>query len=76
MTAMPEMVALLNAFGGGASALVATVASGIIESVTFTGSFVAFDKLRGLLLPDAPVTFPGQQPLNFLHALVAIGFGA
>lgn len=91
MTAMPEMVALLNAFGGGASALVAgavlvgneptaqstvaTVASGIIGSVTFTGSFVAFDKLRGLFLPDAPVTFPGQQPLNFFLALVAIGFG-
>ena len=92
MTAMPEMVALLNAFGGGASALVAgavlvgstptlqatvaTVASGIIGSVTFTGSLVAFDKLRGMLLPDAPVTFTGQQPLNFLLALVALGFGA
>ena len=92
MTAMPEMVALLNAFGGGASALVAgavlvgttpttqatvaTVASGIIGSVTFMGSLVAFDKLKGLLLPDAPVTFPGQQPLNVLLALVALGFGA
>ena len=92
MTAMPEMVALLNAFGGGASALVAgavlvgtkpttqatvaTVASGIIGSVTFMGSLVAFDKLRGLLLPDAPVTFSGQQPLNLLLGLVALGFGA
>ena len=92
MTAMPEMVALLNAFGGGASALVAgavlvgttpttqatvaIVASGIIGSVTFIGSLVAFDKLKGLLLPDAPVTFPGQQPLNVLLALVALGFGA
>jgi len=93
MTAMPEMVALLNAFGGGASAfvagavlvdtaipgaqaLVATVASGIIGSVTFWGSLVAFDKLRGLLLPDAPVTFPGQQVLNGILALVALGFGA
>ena len=92
MTAMPEMVALLNAFGGGASALVAgavldgttpttqatvaIVASGIIGSVTFMGSLVAFDKLKGLLLPDAPVTFPGQQPLNVLLALVALGFGA
>ena len=92
MTAMPEMVTLLNAFGGGASALVAgavlvgteptaqatiaIVASGIIGSVTFMGSLVAFDKLLGLLLPDAPVTFFGQQPLNFLLGLVALGFGA
>ncbi len=92
LTAMPEMVALLNAFGGGASALVAgavlvgtedpstqtavaTVASGIIGSVTFWGSLVAFDKLRGLLLPDAPVLFPGQQSLNALLALGAIGLG-
>ena len=93
MTAMPEMVALLNAFGGGASALVAgavlvsavepsaqttvaTVASGLIGSVTFWGSLVAFDKLRGLLLPDAPVVFPGQQVLNGVIGLVALGLGA
>ena len=92
MTAMPEMVALLNAFGGGASALVAgavlvgttdppaqttvaTVASGLIGSVTFWGSLVAFDKLRGLLLPDRPVLFPGQQPLNAILALAALGCG-
>ena len=93
MTAMPEMVALLNAFGGGASALVAgavlvsavepsaqttvaTVASGLIGSVTFWGSLVAFDKLRGLLLPDAPVVFPGQQVLNGVIGLAALGLGA
>ena len=93
MTAMPEMVALLNAFGGGASALVAgavlvsepdpavqttvaTVASGLIGSVTFWGSLVAFDKLRGLLLPDRPVVFPGQQVLNAALGLVALGCGA
>ena len=93
LTAMPEMVALLNAFGGVASALVAgavlveatapstqtvvaTVASGIIGSVTFWGSLVAFDKLRGLLLPDAPVRFPGQQALNLVLAVVALGCGA
>ena len=104
MTAMPEMVALLNAFGGAASAfvagavltdlsggaavsgaeatspathvLVATVASGIIGSVTFWGSLVAFDKLRGMFLPDAPVTFTGQQALNGVLAVIAIGCGA
>lgn len=93
MTAMPEMVALLNAFGGGASALVAgavlvgapdpptrtlvaTVGSGLIGSVTFWGSLVAFDKLRGLLLPDRPVLFPGQQALNGVLGLIALGCGA
>ena len=89
LTAMPEMVALLNAFGGGASALVAgavladalhpptrvrlaVAASGIIGSVTFWGSLVAFDKLRGLLLPDRPVLFPGQQMLNGALGLAAL----
>ena len=89
LTAMPEMVALLNAFGGGASALVAgavlvdamhppaltrvaAVASGLIGSVTFWGSLVAFDKLRGLLLPDRPVLFPGQQMLNGALGLAAL----
>ena len=93
MTAMPQMVALLNAFGGGASALiagavlstggdptaqtaVATVASGIIGSVTFFGSLVAFDKLQGLLLPDQPVHFPAQQALNVLLGLTALALGA
>ena len=93
LTAMPEMVALLNAFGGGASALVAgavlvsetdpspqttvaTVASGIIGSITFWGSLVAFDKLRGLLLPDQPVIFAGQQLFNGFLGLAALGLGA
>ena len=92
MTAMPQMVALLNAFGGSASALiagavlavggepttqtaVATVASGIIGSVTFWGSLVAFDKLQGLLLPDKPVHFPAQQVMNALLGLTALGLG-
>ena len=93
MTAMPQMVALLNAFGGGASALiagavlstggdptaqtaVATVASGIIGSVTFFGSLVAFDKLQGLLLPDRPVHFPAQQAINVLLGVGALALGA
>ncbi len=92
MTAMPEMVALLNAFGGGASALVtgavlvasstppiqttiASVASGIIGSITFWGSLVAFDKLRGLLLPDKPIVFSGQQVLNGLLGLTGLVLG-
>ncbi|MGQ0613980.1 MAG: NAD(P)(+) transhydrogenase (Re/Si-specific) subunit beta [Planctomycetaceae bacterium] len=83
MTAMPELVALLNGFGGGASALVATAefftpgrgeATGelvaislglLIGTVTFTGSLVAFGKLRGLVA-SRPVTYPLQRTLNLL----------
>jgi NAD(P) transhydrogenase subunit beta len=67
---MPELVALFNGLGGGASALVAGVAvgtsvvtdqpfsfaiggpvavSGIVGSVTFSGSLVAMLKLSGML---------------------------
>jgi len=84
MTAMPEMVALLNGFGGGASALVAsaeyarflTEGSGIpvnigvsiqlsvfIGSLTFSGSMIAFGKLKELV-PGKAVTYPGQKILN------------
>ncbi|MBW2229070.1 MAG: NAD(P)(+) transhydrogenase (Re/Si-specific) subunit beta [Deltaproteobacteria bacterium] len=93
MTAMPQMVALLNGFGGVASALVAgaevttaveagveptgivpvaMVASVLIGSVTLTGSLVAFAKLQELMR-GAPIQYPGQQFVNALIALGAIG---
>ncbi len=95
MTAMPQMVALFNGFGGIASLLVAgsafliagrsggeltlqltvaTAASGLIGSVTFTGSLIAFAKLQELkLIPGGQVLFPGQKVLNALVALAAVG---
>jgi NAD(P) transhydrogenase subunit beta len=87
MTGMPEMVALLNGFGGGASVLVAggalmeppgalsdapllqtaiaTALSGLIGSVTFFGSLVAFAKLAELKFVK-DVRFAGQQIINAL----------
>jgi NAD(P) transhydrogenase subunit beta len=86
MTAMPQMVGLLNGLGGAASALVAIgelwrllaidnpipldalvtiILSVLIGGITLTGSFVAFAKLQGLV-SGTPVTFPFQQPINFL----------
>jgi len=90
MTAMPELVAIFNGFGGGASAVVAggeymrlsgvvgtgdsiTMAIGVlIGAVTFTGSFIAFGKLKGFV-SGSPVMFPGIRVLTvglFLVVLV------
>jgi NAD(P) transhydrogenase subunit beta len=96
MTAMPQMVGLLNGFGGGASVLVAgaellrgdvagvdhhvmliaTAVSGIIGTVTFWGSLVAFGKLQELKMFKKSFSLPGQQALNALLFAVALGLAA
>ncbi|RMF55335.1 MAG: NAD(P)(+) transhydrogenase (Re/Si-specific) subunit beta [Calditrichaeota bacterium] len=96
MTAMPQLVALYNGFGGIASLLVAgaellkevgvnpdpstqmmvaTVASGIIGAVTFWGSLVAFAKLQGVVVPDQPVRYPGEQIVKIVLLGLSIGLG-
>lgn len=102
MTAMPQLVAIFNGLGGGASVLVAgaayieastgmetlsaqaigvdyqpliaTVVSGLIGSVTFFGSFIAFAKLQRLFLEGA-CTFPAQRAINAVIAAVTVGLG-
>jgi NAD(P) transhydrogenase subunit beta len=93
LTAMPQLVALFNGFGGAASTLVAgavlieshgqgghqftvaTAASGLIGTITFTGSLIAFAKLQELMTGNA-ISFPGQKFLNVLLALAAIACSA
>ena len=93
MTAMPELVAAFNGFGGGASALVAfaaivatdtvvatdaayatetevTVALSIaIGVVTFSGSFVAYGKLQGIIT-GRPVALPGGPFFNLILVIL------
>lgn len=91
MTAMPELVAVFNGFGGGASALVAwgefaratdvgvfdltslvTIGLSIfIGALTFTGSFIAFGKLKGFISGNA-ITFPGLNVINIGMMIGAI----
>lgn len=94
MTSMPEMIALLNGFGGLASALVSTsefwrmtqesrlpnldgmvgtsmALSILIGAVTFSGSMVAFGKLKGIITGRA-VVFSGQHFINLALVLAAI----
>ncbi len=91
MTAMPEMVAVFNGFGGGASALVAwgefarihpslistdslvtTGLSILIGSITFTGSFIAFGKLKGFI-SGGRIALPGQNIINLILTFIAFG---
>ena len=54
--------------------LVLAILGGLIGSVSFSGSLVAFAKLQGWL--RRPMRFPGQQIFNIAVFLVAVGFGA
>jgi H+-translocating NAD(P) transhydrogenase subunit beta len=84
MTAMPQLVSVFNAVGGGAAALLAVsdLAGGhadrlvgvtgsldiLIGAVTFTGSVVAAGKLQGVIT-GSPVVFPGARLLNVVLGL-------
>ncbi|MDQ7910183.1 NAD(P)(+) transhydrogenase (Re/Si-specific) subunit beta [Phytohabitans sp. ZYX-F-186] len=86
MTAMPQLVSLFNAVGGGAAALVAipelappadaasvrvpAALDIVIGAVTFAGSLVAAGKLQGLV-PGRPVVFPGARVVGGGLALAA-----
>jgi NAD(P) transhydrogenase subunit beta len=76
MTEMPQMVGLLVAVAefwrlldhGEAIPLdvnISMLLDVLIGGVTFTGSFLAFAKLQGLI-SGSPITFPLQQPFNLL----------
>ncbi|MFC4119825.1 NAD(P)(+) transhydrogenase (Re/Si-specific) subunit beta [Nonomuraea zeae] len=87
MTAMPQLVSLFNAVGGGAAALIGVhdfaVHSGgrdgslpvvldvLIGAVTFSGSLVAAGKLQGLV-PGRPLVFPGVRLLTPALALIMV----
>ncbi|MDX1386972.1 MAG: NAD(P)(+) transhydrogenase (Re/Si-specific) subunit beta, partial [bacterium] len=95
MKAVPQLVAIFNGFGGGASVLVAgatligligatsavgkpyqelvaTAASGLIGTVTFWGSMVAFAKLQEIKIFSKPLALPGQQFLKGLFFTAAL----
>jgi NAD(P) transhydrogenase subunit beta len=90
MTGMPEMVALLNGFGGLASTCVACAelinpgttydapamaaigATGLIGTVTFSGSIIAWAKLREFKAFKKPFALPANLAFNGLFTLATI----
>ena len=57
-----------------AETTVSILVSILIGAITFTGSFVAFAKLQGIV-PGRPLTFPGQQLVNAMTVVGLIGVG-
>jgi NAD(P) transhydrogenase subunit beta len=55
-------------------AIVSTVLSALIGSISFAGSLVAFAKLQELV-SGRPITFPGQNIFNAAVFLSALGLG-
>jgi NAD(P) transhydrogenase subunit beta len=87
MTAMPQLVSLFNAVGGGAAALIAlgdraastqAAVTGVLDvaigALTFTGSLVASGKLAGRI-PGRPLTVPFGREISVGLALAAVALG-
>ncbi len=59
---------------GGAPAFT-IILSILVGGVTFSGSFVAFLKLRGMWKLDNPVILPGRHVINAVLLLASLGLG-
>ncbi len=73
LVAIGEYWRLLEGGGPiGFDAILIAILGVLIGGVTFTGSVLAFAKLQELV-SGSPVTFPFQQPFNFLLLLTFLG---
>ncbi len=84
MTALPQMVAAFNGLGGLSAVLIAlaeildgspqyfeNAAGLLIGALAFSGSFIAFAKLQGIMNARA-ITFPLQHMLNAILGIAVI----
>src|SRR6185295_7960975 len=90
MTAVPQRTAMSHACGALAAALVGTeeyyqsqphgfvmvalVIETLLGFMTFTGSLMAMGKLQEIL-PSRPITYRGQNLINFCLFAIALGIG-
>ncbi|XVV17299.1 NAD(P)(+) transhydrogenase (Re/Si-specific) subunit beta [Actinoplanes sp. CA-131856] len=84
MTAMPQLVSLFNAVGGGAAALIAlghhpattaaevtAVLDVLIGAITFSGSLIAAGKLAGRV-PGRPLVVPYGRVLSLILTVLSV----
>jgi len=67
----PEAYGIGTAGNIKAASLVEMALGTAIGAVTFSGSIIAFAKLRGIMSGN-PITFPGQHPLNALLGITLV----
>jgi len=67
----PEAYGIGTSGNINAASLVEMALGTAIGAVTFSGSIIAFAKLRGIMSGN-PITFPGQHPLNALLGLALV----
>lgn len=65
---------LADALPGGAGDVVTTILSILIGALTFTGSVIAYMKLRGTLNKGNPILLPNRHLMNLGIAVVALFF--
>ncbi|MDP6570773.1 MAG: NAD(P)(+) transhydrogenase (Re/Si-specific) subunit beta [Candidatus Marinimicrobia bacterium] len=74
LVASAEMMKVVNgsALDSSTTTLITIMLSVIIGSVTLSGSFIAFGKLKGFI-SGQPITYPGQNIINFGILLAIAG---
>jgi len=70
LVASAEMIKIANGTPSTTTILIIIMLSVIIGSITLSGSFIAFGKLKGFI-SGQPITYPGQNIFNFF-ILIAI----
>ena len=73
-SALVATTEFLTATGSSVESSVTIVVSTAVGALTFSGSFIAFGKLRGFV-PGRPITFFGQLVVSSLLAIGVIGAG-
>ena len=72
LVASAEMIKIANGTPSTNTTLVTIMLSVIIGSITLSGSFIAFGKLKGFI-SGQPITYPGQNIFNFTILIAIVG---